>query len=92
MEEQTPKTATGPLGKMIGRAKEAAGAVTGDEALSREGRLQQAGVAAQKEATDLAGASRQREAEARLAREKLETGAARERLQAEVGAKEQTAR
>ena len=57
------ETAGGPLGKLAGKAKEAAGSVLGDEELAREGRLQQAQAEAEAEATQADAEAQLREAE-----------------------------
>ena len=48
--DKTEDTAGGLTGKIAGKAKEAAGAVLGDEQLAREGRLQQSQVDAETDA------------------------------------------
>lgn len=67
------RTTGGIAGKLIGRAKEAAGALTGKDALAREGRLQEAQADADTEAARAENEARQREAEAELRREHKET-------------------
>jgi uncharacterized protein YjbJ (UPF0337 family) len=72
----------GLLGKLSGKAKEVAGAVTGNDSLTAEGRLQQAEVTARQEAaTDEAVADAQRTEtakeiaeQARLARSAAQAG------------------
>ena len=73
------QTAGGPLGKLAGRAKEAAGSALGDGDLAREGRLQQAQSDAEREAAAEAAEANQREAESELEEQKAETKNERER-------------
>jgi uncharacterized protein YjbJ (UPF0337 family) len=82
--DKPQRTSGGLVGKVAGRAKEAAGAVLNDKELVREGRLQQTKVDAEQEARDRAGEARQREAEAELEREQAETKAERELIENEV--------
>ncbi len=49
-EEELELTREGLLGKLAGKAKEAAGSLVGNDDLAREGRLQQAQVDAEAEA------------------------------------------
>ena len=53
---ETPReeTAGGVLGKLAGKAKAAAGSLTGNDDLAREGRLQEATVDAERDGADLA--------------------------------------
>ena len=74
------ETAGGQLGKLAGKAKEAAGSVLGNEDLAREGRLQQAQVEAPEHA---AAEAQQREAEAEVEAAKADNELERERLQTE---------
>ena len=76
------ETAGGQLGKLAGKAKEAAGFVLGNEDLAREGRLQQAQVDA--EAEHAAAEAQQREAEAEVEAAKADNELERERLQTEL--------
>jgi len=80
------QTAGGVLGNLAGKAKEAAGSLTGNDDLAREGRLQQAQSEAEADARHEAEQARQREAEADLVAEKTETELERERLQTEIAA------
>ena len=82
------RTTGGVVGKLAGKAKEAAGAAVGDDDLAREGRLQQAQSDAEVNARREAAEARQREAEAELEAERDETLHERERLQAEQAQKE----
>jgi uncharacterized protein YjbJ (UPF0337 family) len=59
------RTTGGIAGKLIGRAKEAAGALTGKDALAREGRLQEAQADADTEAARAENEAREPEAEAK---------------------------
>ncbi len=81
------QTTGGPLGKLAGRAKEAAGSALGKEDLAREGRLQQAQAEAEQEADAEAAEASQREAEAELEDEKAQTEIEREGLRNELEAK-----
>jgi uncharacterized protein YjbJ (UPF0337 family) len=76
------------VGKLAGKAKEAAGSLTGNDELAREGRLQQAQVDAETDAAHHAGEAQQRANEAALAREKNETELERQRLENEIAAQE----
>ncbi len=49
-DEELELTREGLLGKLAGKAKEAAGSLVGNDDLAREGRLQQAEVEAEAEA------------------------------------------
>jgi uncharacterized protein YjbJ (UPF0337 family) len=86
--DKPERTSGGIVGKLAGRAKEAAGAVLNDEELSREGRLQQTQVDVETEAKERAAEAQQREAEAELEQEKAETEAERARLENELREKE----
>src|SRR3954470_9265547 len=83
---ETERTTGGPLGRIAGKLKEAAGSAVGNDELAREGRLQQAHVDAAEEAVGEAAEARQREAEAALEEERARTQTERERLQAEQAA------
>ena len=85
------ETAGGPLGKLAGKAKEAAGSVLGNEQLAREGRLQQAQAEAEAEAAQAGAEAQQREAETEVEAAKAENELERERLQTELAAKEREA-
>jgi uncharacterized protein YjbJ (UPF0337 family) len=77
------ETAGGALGRIAGKAKEVAGSALGNDELAREGRLQQAGVDAEREARDEAAEARQAQEQADLQAAKDETKHEREELQAE---------
>ena len=85
--ENTEQTAGGPLGKLAGRVKEAAGSALGKEDLAREGRLPQAQVDAEAAAAREAEEARQREAEAERVAAAQQAG----RLQQEARRAESTA-
>jgi uncharacterized protein YjbJ (UPF0337 family) len=85
-QETSERTAGGLVGKIAGKAKEAAGAAVGNDALAREGRLQQAHVDAQADADARAAEAKQRDAEAAVEAEKAELELERQRLQNEVAA------
>ena len=91
-QQNSEQTAGGLVGRIAGKAKEAAGSLVGDRDLAREGRLQQAQVDAEAEAGHEAAESRQREAEASLEAEKTETETELDRLQNEVAAQEREQR
>ena len=82
------RTAGGTVGKLVGRAKEAAGSVLDNEELAREGRLQRAGAEADQEAAERTDEAKQREAEAELQKEEVETKAERDRLRNELETQE----
>src|ERR1700754_3065474 len=75
---ETERTAGGPLGRIAGKLKEAAGSAVGNDELAREGRLQQAQVDAAEEAVGEAAEARQQEAEAALEEERARTAQERE--------------
>jgi uncharacterized protein YjbJ (UPF0337 family) len=77
-------TIGGPLGKLAGKAKEAAGSVLGREDLQREGKLQQVQAEAEAEAAKVAAAAEQKEREAELKAEKAETEAERREVELEA--------
>ncbi len=83
-EERPERTAGGLLGAIAGKAKKVAGELAGNDNLAREGRLQQARVDAESEASRRADEARQHEAEADLQAEQAETESERERLEAEI--------
>jgi uncharacterized protein YjbJ (UPF0337 family) len=85
MTEHSPETvAGGPLGKVVGKLKEVAGKVTRQDDLAREGRLQQAGADAEREAEERQTVSEQAAREAELERQRREAELEREQLAAEV--------
>jgi uncharacterized protein YjbJ (UPF0337 family) len=85
MTEPSPESvAGGPLGKVVGKLKEVAGKVTGQEDLAREGRLQQAGADAERQAAEHEVVSEQASREADLERQRREAVLEREQLAAEV--------
>ncbi len=65
-KETSERTAGGLVGALAGKAKEAAGSLVGNDELAREGRLQQAQVEAESEASRQAADAQQRESEADL--------------------------
>ena len=85
------ETAGGPLGKLAGKAKEAAGSVLGNEELAREGRLQQAQAEAEAEAAQADAEAQQRQAETEVEAAKADNELERERLQTELAAEEREA-
>src|SRR5688572_15880094 len=85
------ETAGGPLGKLAGKAKEAAGSVLGDEALAREGRLQQAQADADAQAAQAGAEAEQRQAEAEVDGAQVENELERERLRTELAAEDREA-
>src|SRR3954462_1762873 len=82
--QETERTAGGLVGKLAGKAKEAAGSVIGNDDLAREGRLQDAQSEQELEARREEAEARQREQEAEVESERAETERERERLQHEV--------
>jgi uncharacterized protein YjbJ (UPF0337 family) len=86
------RTTAGLVGKLTGKAKEAAGSLVGNDDLAREGGLQQAQVEAETDADRFAGEATQQAEEAALAQEKNETDLERQRLQNEVAAQEREQR
>src|SRR5215210_8813876 len=89
--DTTERTAGGLVGKLAGKAKAAAGSLTGNDDLAREGRLQEAQSEAQVDARREAAEAEQAEAEAELEAKKTENELERERLQAEVAEKDRAA-
>src|SRR5215210_2838314 len=88
----TPEqTAGGPLGKIAGQVKEAAGSAIGDDELAREGRLQQAQADAEQQARREAEKAEQRQDEAAVEAARAENDLERERLQNELAAQEREA-
>jgi uncharacterized protein YjbJ (UPF0337 family) len=85
------ETAGGPLGKLAGKVKQAAGSMLGNKDLAREGRLQQAQVEAEAEAARAHAEANQRQAEAEIEAAKAENELERQRLQTEVAATEREA-
>ena len=84
-DQENPKqTAGGLVGKVAGKAKEAAGSLVGNGDLAREGRLQQAQADAEASAERRDADAQQRDAEARLKADKTETEIERRRLQNEI--------
>lgn len=88
----TERTSGGLVGKLAGKVKEAAGSLTGNQDLAREGRLQEAQSDAGFEASREAREASQREQQAQLVRERDETELERERLENEVAEQEREAR
>jgi len=78
-------TTGGPLGKLAGRAKEAAGSILGREDLQREGKLQQVQSEAEREAAERAAEAEQKEREAELAEERAEVESERREVELEAG-------
>lgn len=74
----TEDTSGGLAGKLAGKAKEAAGALTGNDTLAREGRLQQAGAEADLEARERAADADSKQQEADLEAERAAADEARE--------------
>jgi uncharacterized protein YjbJ (UPF0337 family) len=86
------ETTGGPLGKLAGKVKAAAGSLTGNETLAREGRLQEAQVDAEVDARREAAEAEQAEQEAQLEQKRNETEEERKRLQAELAESDREAR
>jgi len=85
-------TGGGLLGRLAGRAKAAAGALTGNQDLAREGRLQEAKVQAADDAARSAAQARVREQQAEVEATRQDNALEREHLEAEVAADEREAR
>jgi uncharacterized protein YjbJ (UPF0337 family) len=83
-KEKTERTTGGVVGRLTGKAKEAAGTLVGNDDLAREGRLQQAQADAETQAARHAEDAEQRRQEADLAQARAETELERERLQNEL--------
>lgn len=86
--ERTQETAGGLVGKVAGKAKEAAGSALGNDDLAREGRLQQAQAEAEVDARREAQEAEQREAEAEVEGARGDLEIERERLRSEIAAEE----
>ena len=91
-DQPVEETTGGVLGKLAGKAKAAAGSLTGNDTLAREGRLQEAQVDAERDAQRELAEARQREQEAELSEERNQLKAERERLQQEVAAEDREQR
>jgi uncharacterized protein YjbJ (UPF0337 family) len=87
-QANTERTTGGLVGKLAGKAKEAAGSLVGDSDMAREGRLQQAQSDAEAAASRFHEEAALREQEAELAEEKTEAELERQRLENEVAAQE----
>ena len=85
-EEEPERTAGGILGAVAGKAKEAAGSLTGNDDLTREGRLQQAQADADREAAGRQAEAQRKAAEADVQAEQAEVESERQRLQNELDA------
>ena len=86
MDEQEEKTATGPVGRIVGKVKEVAGSVTGNERLEREGRIQRAQAAAEDEAREIEKQAAHARQQAELEEERHATEHERERIAADLAA------
>jgi uncharacterized protein YjbJ (UPF0337 family) len=75
--ETTERTASGPVGRLAGKAKAAAGSALGNEELAREGRLQQAQSDAELAASREQEGARLQQAAADVDAEKAEIARAR---------------
>ena len=85
----TPDATTGgAIGKAIGKLKQAAGKFTGNEALDREGRLQQAQADAEAVAQRDAAEAGLSQAEQQIEAAKQENELERERLRTEISSAE----
>ncbi len=82
--ENPEKTTGGLAGRAVGKAKEVAGEVTGNEDLAREGRLQQAQGEAADDAAEARKDAEQAAAEARLEDEKAHVEEERQLLDTEL--------
>jgi len=88
---RSEETAGGHIGKLVGKAKAAAGSLAGNEELAREGRLQEAHTDAEAEATRRAREAEQHEAQAELEAARNENAEKRERLRARLAEREEAA-
>jgi uncharacterized protein YjbJ (UPF0337 family) len=88
-EQGSGQVAGGGLGKAVGRVKEALGSAVGNDALSREGRLQQVLAETEQEAAERAKEAAAKEERADIAAERVETEARRERLEGELAREDQ---
>src|SRR3954449_6272427 len=86
VSQQSETTTGGIAGKVVGKVKEAAGSLTGDPDLQREGRLPPAPADAEAQARKEAAEAEQAQAQADLVEQKAETEEERARLQVEVEA------
>ena len=90
--ESSETTAGGVVGRLVGKAKSAAGALVGNEDLQREGNLQQARVEADADAERERRAAELRAEEVAVTERRAEAAAERDRLRAEVEAEERKER
>jgi uncharacterized protein YjbJ (UPF0337 family) len=81
--DTSEEVAGGLAGRLAGKAKQAAGAVLGDDDMAREGRLQEAKVDQEREAAREAAEARQAEGQAELEAERAATEEERRRLETE---------
>jgi uncharacterized protein YjbJ (UPF0337 family) len=89
--EEHETTTGGSLGKVVGKVKEVAGEVAGNDDLAREGRLQQAQGDADIEARERAAAAEHKEIEAAVEAAKEENELERRRLRSEMSEAEREA-
>jgi uncharacterized protein YjbJ (UPF0337 family) len=83
-EENAERTLGGPLGKVVGRAKEAVGSALGSDELSREGRMQTVQAGAEQEAAETAKEAADEQERAQIADERTENEVRRRQLETEV--------
>jgi len=86
---ESERTAGGLVGKVAGKTKELVGKLTGNEDLAREGRLQHAQGDADEQARRYEAQARREQAAADVAGESASVHAKQERLETEVGRREQ---
>jgi uncharacterized protein YjbJ (UPF0337 family) len=86
--ESTEETAGGALGRLVGKAKAAFGSLTGNEALTREGNLQQARSEAEQQAEKETDAAELRRQELSVEEQRAEAAAERDRLRTELAAED----
>lgn len=92
-DPESPETTTGGVvGRLVGKAKSAAGALVGNEGLQREGNLQQARVEAEADAERERQAAELRAEEVAVTARRAEAAAERDRLRAEVEAEDRKER
>ena len=86
--ESTETTAGGLLGRVVGKAKAAVGALVGNDDLQREGNLQQAQSEAEGRAETEARAAELRRQELSVEEQRAEAAAERDRLRTELDAED----
>jgi uncharacterized protein YjbJ (UPF0337 family) len=88
-DQNSVRVAGGGLGKAVGRVKEALGSAVGNDALSREGRVQQVLTETEQEAAERAKAAAMKVEDADIAAGRVETETRREQLEGELARERQ---